>query len=341
MVLSYSKWPDLLLREKLMNLRCLESLLLSPLLWLCLSLESFHQFHLANPLYHLHCGCKLLRITWSIIDRKLMNLRRLELLLLLPPPWLRLLCHLFYQFYHLFISSIIRKFLRMTWYIVDRKTDEFRTSGVLVDLAVARCCCLSRCLWLCLGCLLLCLCLLCAWVYSSIYICLCLCLVCRLLRRCDCKCGWVVCSSVCVCCVPESVLPSASASAMFVPVPMPSLLAPPSLWLWVWLGRPLFCLCLLCAWVCSSVCVCIYCICDCAWFVYSSVALFVAVPGSSALLSMSAVCLGSFIRLRLHLLYVCTCAWFVSSSICICCVFGFAKSVKKRANQYSIPRFTR
>ena len=138
-------------------------------------------------------------------------------------------------------------------------------SGFLVILAVACCHCLSRCLWLCLGCLLLSLCLLCAWVRSSVCICiccvcactctwfvgssvavtmgvaglsaplsvsavclgpflrlrlrllclyLCLYLVCRLLRRCDCGCGWVVRSSVCVCCMPGSVPLSTSAFAV-------------------------------------------------------------------------------------------------------------------------------
>ena len=173
-----------------MNWRRLESLFLSPLLWLHLSLESFHQFHPANLLYHLHRGCKLLRMTWSIVDRKLMNLRRLESLLLSPPPWLRLFCHLFYQFYHLFISFIICKFLRMTWYIFDKKADEFRTFNVLVDLAVAHCRCLSRCLWRCLGCPLLCQCLLCVWVRSSV--CVCVCCICA------CACTWFVGSSVAV-----------------------------------------------------------------------------------------------------------------------------------------------
>ena len=304
MVVSYSEWPDLLLKEKLMNLRRLESLLMSPSPWLRLFLEFFHQFHPANLLYYLHRCCKLLRMTWSIVNRKLMNLRRLESLLLSPSPWLRLFCHLFYQFYHSFISSIICKFLRMTWYIVNRKADKFGTSLILVDLVTTRCRCLSRCLWLCLGRLLFCLCLLYAWVYSSVWVCvccvcpcawfvgssvamtvgvagsssllsvfaicqgsflrlrlrllcLCLCLypVCEFLHCCDCGCGWVVRSSVCVCYVPGSVFPSASASAVSVPVLDSS--APPSLGLWLRLGRPLLCLCLLYACVCSSICVCI------------------------------------------------------------------------------------
>ena len=119
-------------------------------------------------------------------------------------------------------------------------------------------------------------------------------------------CAWVVHFSVCVCCVPGSVPPSASASAVSVPVPDSS--APPSL------RRRSLSL---------------------------PVPVSVAVPGSSAPLSVSAVCLGPFLRLRLRLLCVCTCAWFVGSSVYVCCVFGFAKSVEKRANQCSIPRFTR
>ena len=233
-----------------MNLRRLESLLLLASPWLRLTLEFFHQFHPANLLYHLHRGCKLLRMTWSIVDRKLMNLRRLESLLLSPPPWLRLFCHLFYQFYHLFINSIIRKFLRMTWYIVDRKANEFRTSVVLIDLIVARCCCLSRCLWLCLG-------------------------------------------------------------------------------------RPLFYLCLLYTWVRFSVCVCVCYIYVFAWFVDSSIAVTVGMAELSAPLSVSAVCLGPFLRLSLYLMclclylicllfrrFICSCAWVVCSFVCVCCVLG-------------------
>ena len=60
-------------------------------------------------------------------------------------------------------------------------------------------------------------------------LCLCLCLVCRLLRRCDCRYGWVLRSSVCVCCVLASVPPFVSASVVFVLVPVPSLSTPPSL----------------------------------------------------------------------------------------------------------------
>ena len=103
---------------------------------------------------------------------------------------------------------------------------------------------------LCLGPFLrLCLRLLCP--------CLCLYLVFWLLRHCDCGCGWVVRSSICVCCVLGSVLPSAS--AFVVSVSVPDLSAPPALCLWLCLGRPLFCLCLLYVWVRFFVCVCICC----------------------------------------------------------------------------------
>ena len=85
--------------------------------------------------------------------------------------------------------------------------------------------------------------------------CLCLCLVCWFFRRCDCWCGWVVRSSVCVCYVPGSVLFSTSIFAVFVP--LPDLSTPPLLCLWLCLGCPLFCLCLLYTWVRSSICVCV------------------------------------------------------------------------------------
>ena len=118
---------------------------------------------------------------------------------------------------------------------------------------------------------------------------LCLCLVCRFLRRDHCGCGWVVRSSVCVCCVPRSVLPSASTSA--VPVPVLDLSTPPSLCLWLCLGRLLLCLCLLCAWVRSSVCVCVCCV-------------SVLVPGLSASPSASAVSLNLLKVLKKKLINV-------------------------------------
>ena len=57
--------------------------------------------------------------------------------------------------------------------------------------------------------------------------------------------------------MPGSVPLSASASAMSVPMPDSS--APLSLCLWLCLGHPLFCVCLLYAWIRSSVCVCVCC----------------------------------------------------------------------------------
>ena len=172
----------------------------------------------------------------------------------------------------------------MIKYIVDRKADEFRTSGVPFDLAVTCCCCLSQYLWLCLGHPLFFLCLLCAWVRSFVCVCvycvcacawfvgssitmtvavaglsaplsisaislslflylhlrllyLCLCLVCWLLHCFVCSCAWVVHSSVCVYYMPGSVPPSASAFAMY---------------LYLCLVCRLFCLRLLCLWLCQK-----------------------------------------------------------------------------------------
>ena len=68
-------------------------------------------------------------------------------------------------------------------------------------------------------------------------LCLCLCLICVLLRRFVCDCAWVVRSSICVCCVPGSVLLSASASAVC---------------LCLCLVCQLLCLCLLYLWLCQK-----------------------------------------------------------------------------------------
>ena len=73
--------------------------------------------------------------------------------------------------------------------------------------------------------------------------------------------AYVVRSFICVWYIPGFVSPSASTSTMSIPVPCLS--APPSLCLWLYLSRPLFCLYLLCTWVQSSVCVCVYCDCAC------------------------------------------------------------------------------
>ena len=134
----------------------------------------------------------------------------------------------------------------MTWYIIDRKADEFRMSGFTVNLAVIHCRCLSLFLWLCLGCPLLCLCLLCTWVHFSIYICIC----------CVYAYTWFVDSSV--------ALPV----AMFGLSALLSVFA-------ICLGL-FFCLCprLLCVRACtwfvdSSICVCY--VCGCTWVVSSSV----------------------------------------------------------------------
>ena len=116
-----------------------------------------------------------------------------------------------------------------------------------------------------------------------------------------CGCAWVVRSFVCVCCVPGSVPPCASASVVSVLVP--DLSAPPSL-------------------RCRSLSL--------------PVPVSMAVPGLSAPLSVSALCLGPFLRLYLHLLclclclirlllrrFICGCAWVVRSSVCVCYVPGF------------------
>ena len=86
--------------------------------------------------------------------------------------------------------------------------------------------------------------------------------------------AWVVRSSLYICCVPGSVLLSASASAVSVPVPGLSTLL--SLCLYLCLGCPLFYLYLLYAWVHSSVYVCVC---------YVSLPM----PGLSAFSSASAV----------------------------------------------------
>ena len=135
-----------IIERKLINLRRLELLLLSLSPWLCLSLEFSHQIYLINLLYYLNYGCKLLRMTWSIVDRKPMNLWRLELLLLLLLLWLRLCYHFFNKFYYLFISFFIYKLPKMIWYLIDRKANAFRMSGVTLDLGITCYHCLSLCL---------------------------------------------------------------------------------------------------------------------------------------------------------------------------------------------------
>ena len=127
------------------------------------------------------------------------------------------------------------------------------------------------------------------------------------------------------------------------------------LYLCIYLVYQLFC-CFVydCAWVvCSSICVCyvsgsvprlhlrLLCLClclICRLLYYFSCGCML---GLSTLLSMSAICLGLFFCLCPRLLCICAYAWFVYSSVYVYFVCGCAKSVKKRANQFSISRFTR
>ena len=92
--------------------------------------------------------------------------------------------------------------------------------------------------------------------------------------------------------------------------------------LWLCLARPLLCLYLLYTWVHSSVCVCVCYVCAYAWFIGSSVALTVGVAGLFAPLSVSAVCLGLFLRLCLRLL--CLCLYLVCRLLRRCdCGYGW------------------
>ena len=195
---------------------------------------------------------------------------------------------------------------------MDRKTDGFRTSSIPIDLAVTCCRYLSRCLWLCLGRLFLCLCLLCAWFCSSVYV----------YVYCVCICAWFVGSFV-------TVTVGVTASSAFLPISA------------VYLDLLLrLHLCLLCLYLCLVRRLFRRFVCDCAWVIRSSVCVCY-VPGSVFPSAFTfTVCLSPYLHLHLRLLCVCAYAWFVVSSIYVCYVCGCTKSVKKRANQCSISRFT-
>ena len=213
-----------------------------------------------------------------------MNLRRLELLLLSPfavfafvfrtfssiwcvSPLLTWLYHLYHGY----------KLLRMNWSNVERKTDEFKTSGIAVAVAVAMIAfILSSFLpvllfisfleWfdiMLIETLMNLECLVSLSTSPSLAV---------AAGPCVYDYAWVIRSSVFVCCLPESVLPSASVSTMSMSVP--GLSAPPSLYLWLCLDCPLLCLCLLCAWVRFSVCVYVCCVYSCAQFVGFSIYIY-------------------------------------------------------------------
>ena len=93
---------------------------------------------------------------WSdlLLIKKLMNLERLKLLLLLPLLWSYVFVGFSSTSYDITNFSIIKntlyyhnwfcKLLRMTWSIVDRKTDKFRMSEVTAAVAVVMVICFRR-----------------------------------------------------------------------------------------------------------------------------------------------------------------------------------------------------
>ena len=166
-IVNYSKWFNPLSRKKPMNLKSLELLLLSLLLWLLGSLQLFINI-MQLTFYIISITVKICS-QWPNISliEKLMNLICRELLLLPLSAWLLGFLQLFNQFhpvyllYHFYCNC---KLLRMTWYIIYWKVDKFRMSDITFDFAVACYRCLSLCLCLCLGSWLDPLCLLCLWL---------------------------------------------------------------------------------------------------------------------------------------------------------------------------------
>ena len=72
---------------------------------------NFIRFAIAKRLYYFYCNCKLIKITWSIVDGKFTNFRHLESVLLLPLLW-------FFQASKNFLS-ILFVLLLQTIYIIQ------------------------------------------------------------------------------------------------------------------------------------------------------------------------------------------------------------------------------
>ena len=95
-------------------------------------------------LYHLHHSCKLLRMTWSIVERKTDEFKMSEIAIAVAVTMIAFVSRTFSSIssvtllltwlYHLYHGC---KLLIMTCSIIERKTDEFKTSGVAVAVAVA------------------------------------------------------------------------------------------------------------------------------------------------------------------------------------------------------------
>lgn len=103
-------------------------------------------------IYYLHCYYKLLKMSWSIINRKTDKYKMSGVVVALVIIVVVFILTFFLLIQSLVYQFIICKLLKMTWYIVDRKTDKFRMSGIAIVVIITCCRYLSICLYYCLGC---------------------------------------------------------------------------------------------------------------------------------------------------------------------------------------------
>ena len=95
-------------------------------------------------LYHLHHSCKLLRMTWPIVDKKTDKFRTFDAtdaITIVVVAWvsankfLNFILHIIkIDMYHL---QCCYNLFKITWPIVDRKADEFKIFGAVSAVVVA------------------------------------------------------------------------------------------------------------------------------------------------------------------------------------------------------------
>lgn len=112
-------------------------------IFITFSLISFVSL-LLTLLYYLHCSSKLLIITWFIIKKKI---DKFKIYKVAAPSAVAVVAFISKTFssilvflplltwlYHLYCSC---KLLKIMWCIIEKRTDEFKTSGVPVAVAIA------------------------------------------------------------------------------------------------------------------------------------------------------------------------------------------------------------
>lgn len=104
-IISYSKWFNLLLTKTDKFKTCASQVAIFIIL-ICIIFPIFFNrfiyFSITKLIFHFYRNCKLFWIIWSIVDAKLTNLRRVQVLLLSPLFWLYWISTIFSTIWSIF-----------------------------------------------------------------------------------------------------------------------------------------------------------------------------------------------------------------------------------------------